>query len=113
MKTNYSPWTIPAEWEIHWFNEAAEQATIKAILDGTSSARSWSDIQSTWPWCHPPKPRVVRVEKVKKSARLKPEKVLKEPAMTRQGRKVYRILLSSGISREDAKRMANELTGVK
>jgi hypothetical protein len=113
MKTNYSPWTIPADWELKWFNEAAELATIKAILDGTSHARSWSDIQGTWGWQHPPKPRVIRVEKVKKSARLKPEKVVKEPAMTRQGRRVYRILLSNGYSREDAKRMANELTGVE
>ena len=108
-KTNYAWWTIPDYEETHWFNEAAEQATIRAIVDGTCHARSWSDIQGTWGWVHKPKPRVVRVEKVKP----KYVRPVVEPAMSRQGRKVYRLLLSNGISREDAKRMANELMGVK
>lgn len=116
MKANFDNnsawWSLPDYEEIHLFNEAAEQATIKAIVDGTCSARSWSDIQHSWPWC---KPSVYRVKPVPapRIQKKKQRKQWRAPSMTRQGRKVYRILLANGISREDAKRMAIELVGVK
>ena len=101
-------WTVPDYDEMHLFNETAEQATIKSILNGTASARAWSDIQSTWGYISKPKPRVIRVIKVKhKVIHVKP---IKQVAMTKDGRKLYRILLANGSSREEAKRTANELT---
>ena len=115
MKANFDNdiawWNFPDYEELHLFNEAAEQATIKAIPDGTCQARSWSDIQHSWPWC---KPSVYRVKlpalRIQKKRRVK---IVREPAMSRAGRKLYSILMANGTPRDEAKRIANELMGVK
>ena len=92
-------WNYPDDEDRQWFNEIGERATIKAIVDGTSVPRSWSDIQSTWPWCrmkkHLPK---VKVEK-KRTARAKPNW------------KLVRILESNGMEYKDAIQTALKLLG--
>jgi hypothetical protein len=99
MATDLERWNVPDYTELYWFNEAAEQATIKAILDGTSPARSWSDIQSTWGYVSKPKPRVIRVEKVKvKKIRPKKEKKFTHRSLNRM---VY-ILTTNGIPMAEA-----------
>ena len=94
--TNHAWWTIPDYEEIHWFNEANERATIKSIVDGTSFARTWGDIQSTWPWCRKPKSHIPRVEK-------------KRIPRQRPNIRLVRILQSNGVSRKEAIQMAFQL----
>jgi len=97
-------WAIPDYEEVHWFNARGEEATIKSIIDGTSSARSWSDIQSTWGYISKPKPRVIRVIKVKK-VRPKKEKKFTHRSLNR----LAYILSTNGIPMDEAVQKAIEL----
>ena len=97
---NYNAWwSIPDHDETYWFNDAAERATIKSIVDGTSHARSWSDIQSTWHHSGPVhRIPIIRVERFAKAPKHRPSI-----------HRAVTILMANGMSRHEAKLTARGL----